>query len=119
MPKRSNGSNSATDSRVELNMGKFDRTKNGSKFMERSTSTMKLLNEKITKTHSFQGADSVFGNHNQFNTADSNNDQLAHQSFQQKLQRHRAAKKSNKIMTDQERRERRRKKLIKRSKIGL
>lgn len=117
IPKQSNESKKSADPRIQ-----FDRKKNGSKFAERSTSTMELLiesNEKITKTHSYKESDSVFGNHNPSNTADSNNDQLPHQSFHRKLQQHRAAKKSNKIMTDQERRERRRKKLIKRSKIGL
>lgn len=94
-----------------------DRIKSASKLAARSSSTMELLigsNEKITKAYNFPGG--VYGKRNELN---SSNDDQADGEFHQKAQRHRAAKKANKILTDQERKERRRKKLMKHSNISL
>lgn len=79
---------------------------------------MELLigsNEKITKAYNLPGG-GVYGKRNELN---SSNDDQADGEFHQKGQRHRAAKKANKMLTEQERKERRRKKLMKHSNISL
>lgn len=111
-PRRSIDLNAATGLCDSLD----NRIKSASNFAARNSSTMELLiesNEIIARTHNF--LDGVYGKRNECYSSTSNDHQAAGE-FLQKTQRYqRAVKKASKLTTDQERKERRRKKLIRRN----